>query len=349
MSQQSTSCWIRRCNRHISSSSSLLSSAADEREMKNSSLRLVSKLHLRSPRSQSPHCFSSGRPRAAGGRWSHQFSREKGQTTVELTQRKRLTMNALHSLENRARALCPTHKSCVIWGQKRWYGSAHLLKRFIILTLQKQSPLKTKKRMSCFTGTLLCPQILICLRHRLPPANVKCIVCFYSCFRDAEGIPIAPSRGRSVEFPSEGNLNCSIACILTTCKLNCKTIRYILRYYTNHNIMTFVKMLWINAYCENAMQIILTWLSSTEQLYWSCKVLQYIHMHNFGVTFELPVFGHKPTDNSGIMMKCHVLFLRSTVNKLFTEQSAKWKGQNYTMWRKQPVSCFFHPSPPFYA
>ncbi len=130
---------------NTSSSSSLLSSAADEREMKNSSLRLVSKLHLRSPRSQSPHCFSSGRPRAAGGRWSHQFSREKGQTTVELTQRKRLTMNALHSLENRARALCPTHKSCVIWGQKRWYGSAHLLKRFIILTLQKQSPWRQKR------------------------------------------------------------------------------------------------------------------------------------------------------------------------------------------------------------
>ncbi len=95
---------------NTSSSSSLLSSAADERKMKNSSLRHVSKLHLRSPRSQSPHCFSSGWTWAAGGRWSPQFSREKGQMRAELSQRKRLTMKALHSLENRARALRPTHK-----------------------------------------------------------------------------------------------------------------------------------------------------------------------------------------------------------------------------------------------
>ncbi len=54
---------------NISSSRSSLSSAAVEREMKNSSLsKLVRKLHLRSPRTQSLHCLSSGWTRAAGGR-----------------------------------------------------------------------------------------------------------------------------------------------------------------------------------------------------------------------------------------------------------------------------------------
>ncbi len=66
---------------NTSSSRSLLSSAAVEREMKNSSLsKLVRKLHLRSPRTQSLHCLSSGWTQAAGGRWSPQFSREKGTT-----------------------------------------------------------------------------------------------------------------------------------------------------------------------------------------------------------------------------------------------------------------------------
>ncbi len=74
MSKQSPSCWIRRCN-NTSSSRSSLSSAAVEHEMKNSSLKLVRKLHLQSPRTQSLHCLSH---------------------------RKRLTMNALHSLKNTA-------------------------------------------------------------------------------------------------------------------------------------------------------------------------------------------------------------------------------------------------------
>ncbi len=39
-----------------------------------------------------------------------------------------------------------------------------------------RSPLK-KKRMMCSTGALLCSQTLISLRHRHPPANVRCIGC----------------------------------------------------------------------------------------------------------------------------------------------------------------------------
>ncbi len=100
------------------------------------------------------------------------------------SQRKRLTMNALHSLENRARVLSAQRISRV----------CHLVpetltrigtppKAFHILTLQKQSPLNRKKRMMCSTGALLCSQMLISLRHRRPPANVKCIGCLYSCFK----------------------------------------------------------------------------------------------------------------------------------------------------------------------
>ncbi len=152
--------------------------------MKNSSLRLYSQLHLRSPRSQSPRCLRNGWTRAAGGRWSPQFSREKGQTRADLSQRKRLTMNALHSLENRVRVLFAQRISRV----------CHLVsetltrigtppKAFHTQTSETKSP-EDKKRMTCSTCALLCPQTLICLRHRLPPANVKCIVYFYSCFRD---------------------------------------------------------------------------------------------------------------------------------------------------------------------
>ncbi len=50
------------------------------RDEKFLSLKLIRKLHLRSPRTQSLHCLSSGWTRAAGGRWSPQFSREKGTT-----------------------------------------------------------------------------------------------------------------------------------------------------------------------------------------------------------------------------------------------------------------------------
>ncbi len=102
---------------NTSSSRSLLSSAADEREMKNSSLKLVSKLHLRSPQTQSPHCLSSGWTRAVGGRWSPQFSREKGQTRAELFPKKKAhNERTPFPREQNTRALHPTHKSCVSSG-----------------------------------------------------------------------------------------------------------------------------------------------------------------------------------------------------------------------------------------
>ncbi len=43
----------------------------------NSTRRLVSELHLRSPRPQFSRCLSSGWTRAPGGRWLLQFSQEK--------------------------------------------------------------------------------------------------------------------------------------------------------------------------------------------------------------------------------------------------------------------------------
>ncbi len=69
MSQQSTSCWIRRCNRqYIFLPQFTLVSRCRARDEKFLSLKLVRKLHLRSPRTQSLHCLSSGWTRAAGGR-----------------------------------------------------------------------------------------------------------------------------------------------------------------------------------------------------------------------------------------------------------------------------------------
>ncbi len=131
-------------------------------KMKNSSLKLVHKLHLRSPRTQSLHCLSSGWTRAAGGRWSPQFSREKDKREWSFSQRKRLTMNALHSLENRARMLFAQRKSRVchlvsetltrIGTPPKAFHNTH--------TSETKSP-EDKKRMTCSTGALLSPQTLI--------------------------------------------------------------------------------------------------------------------------------------------------------------------------------------------
>ncbi len=155
--------------------------------MKNSSLsKLVRKLHLRSPRTQSLHCLSSSWTRVAGGRWSPQFSREKGTTESGAFSHRKKAHNERTPFprEQSARALRPkhiTHRSCVSSSvRQRWHGSTHLLKCFstdiFLLTLQKQGPLK-EKRGWCV------PQVPFYARRRSlacvigPPANVKCIGC----------------------------------------------------------------------------------------------------------------------------------------------------------------------------
>ncbi len=113
-------------------------------------------------------------------------------------------MNALHSLENRARVLFAQRISRVchlvsetltrLGTPTRAFHNTH--------TSETKSP-EDKKRMTCSTGALLCPQMLICLRHRLPPAmsSALCVFIHASETGHAEGVPIAPSRGRSVEVP----------------------------------------------------------------------------------------------------------------------------------------------------
>ncbi len=124
--------------------------------MKNSSLsKLVRKLHLRSPRTQSLHCLSSGWTRAAGGRWSPQFSRENGTTESGAFFPQKKGSQWTHSIPSRTERACSspkhiTHRSCVSSSvRQRWHGSTHLLKHFstdiFLLTLQKQGPLKEKR------------------------------------------------------------------------------------------------------------------------------------------------------------------------------------------------------------
>ncbi len=95
MSQQSTSCWIRRCNRQYIFPRSSLSSAADRREL---SLSTASAAAGPEPRG------ADDRPNSL---------EKKGQPRAELfPTEKMLTMNALHSLENRARVLfAQTHNA----------------------------------------------------------------------------------------------------------------------------------------------------------------------------------------------------------------------------------------------
>ncbi len=73
--------------------------------------------------------------------------------------------------EQSARAFRLTHTSCVS------FGVSTPPKAFHNTHTSETKPPEGKKRMMCSTGTLLCPQTLISLCHRRPPANVKCIGC----------------------------------------------------------------------------------------------------------------------------------------------------------------------------
>ncbi len=123
--------------------------------MKNYSLsKLVRKLHLRSPRTKSLHCLSSDWTRAAGGRWSPQFSRKRDNRERSFFPQKKGSQWT-HSIPSRTEHACSspkhiTHRSCVSSSVRQpWHGSTHLLKRFstdiFLLTLQKQGPLKEKR------------------------------------------------------------------------------------------------------------------------------------------------------------------------------------------------------------
>ncbi len=113
-------------------------------------------------------------------------------------------MNALHSLENRARMLFAQRKSRVchlvsetltrIGTPPKAFHNTH--------TSETKSP-EDKKRMTCSTGALLSPQTLIAdvIVFHLPMSIALCVFIQASETGHAEGVPIAPSRGRSVEVP----------------------------------------------------------------------------------------------------------------------------------------------------
>ncbi len=205
---------------NTSSSRSSLSSAAVEREMKNSSLsKLVRKLHLRSPRTQSLHCLSSGWTRAAGGQMiAPILSRKRDNREWSFFPQKKGSQWT-HSIPSRTEHVCSslkhiTHRSCVSSSVRQcWHGSTHLLKRFstdvFLLTLQKQGPLKEKR------GWWV-PQVPFYARRR----SLACVigVIMLQVTGHAGGVPKATlERGRSVEFPSEGNITTAVTSL---CWLN---------------------------------------------------------------------------------------------------------------------------------
>ncbi len=118
MSQQSTSCWIRRCNRqYIFLPQFTLFSRCRAQDEK----------FLSQTRSQAPSAIATNSvsslpqqrldPSRGGGRWSPQFSREKGQTRAELFPKKKAhNERTPFPWEQSARAFRPTHKSCVSSG-----------------------------------------------------------------------------------------------------------------------------------------------------------------------------------------------------------------------------------------
>ncbi len=168
---------------NTSSSRSSLSSAAVEREMKNSSLsnsfasficdRHELSLFTASAAAGPERMIAPILSRKRDNRERSFFPQKKGSQWM-------------HSIPSRTERACSspkhiTHRSCVSSSVRQcWHGSTHLLKCFSTdistHTSETRSP-EGKKRMMCSTGALLCSQTLISLRHRRPPANVKCIGC----------------------------------------------------------------------------------------------------------------------------------------------------------------------------
>ncbi len=113
----STSSWIRRCNRQyiFLPQSTLVSRcrARDEKFLSQTGSQAPSVIAANSVSSLPQQRLDPSR----GGQMIAPILSGKGTNERSFSQRKRLTMNALHSLENRAaRALRPTHKSCVSSG-----------------------------------------------------------------------------------------------------------------------------------------------------------------------------------------------------------------------------------------
>ncbi len=129
---------------------------------------------------------------------------------------KKLTMRALHSLENRARVLfAQTHNAqivCIIWRQKTLTRidtpPKALLNRHVYSHFRNKVPWRKKeddvfhrrpfyarrRSLACVIGV------------HLPMSGVLGVVIMLQVTGHAGGVPKATlERGRSVEFPSEGN------------------------------------------------------------------------------------------------------------------------------------------------
>ncbi len=189
MSQQSTSCWIRRCNRQYiflpqftlvsrcrARDEKIIFSLSQTHSQASSAIAANSVSSLPQQRldpSRGRQMIAAILSRKRDNRERSFFPQKKGSQWT-------------HSIPSRTERACSspkhiTHRSRV-WSsvRQRWHGSTHLLKRFSTdistYTSETRSP-EGKKRM-CSTGALLCSQMLVSLRHRRPPANARCIGCF---------------------------------------------------------------------------------------------------------------------------------------------------------------------------
>ncbi len=156
MSQQSTSCWIRRCNRqYIFLPQFTLVSRCRARDEKFLSLKT---------RSQASSAIAANSvssmpqqrldPSRGGQMIAPILSRKRDNRERSFFPQKKGSQWT-HSIPSRTERTCSspkhiTHRSCVSSSvRQRWHGSTHLLKRFstdkFLLTLQKQGPLKEKR------------------------------------------------------------------------------------------------------------------------------------------------------------------------------------------------------------
>ncbi len=108
-------------------------------------------------------------------------------------------MNAFHSLENRARVLFAQRISrlCHLVSETLTRISTPPKAFHITHTSETKSP-EDKKVDDVFHRRPF-------FARRCSMSSALCVFIHASETGHAEGVPIAPSRGRSIEFPSEGN------------------------------------------------------------------------------------------------------------------------------------------------
>ncbi len=197
MSQQSTFCWIRRCNRqYIFLPQFTLVSRCRARDEKFLSLKTRSQASSAIAANSVSSLPQQLLDPSGGGQMIAPILSRKRDNRERCFFPQKKGSQWTHSIPSRTERACSspkhiTHRLCVSSSvRQRWHGSIHLLKRFstdiFLLTLQKQGPLK-EKRGWCV------PQVPLYARRR----SLACVIGVHLPMPSALGVFNHASGNRS--------------------------------------------------------------------------------------------------------------------------------------------------------